>query len=52
MIEEAHRRQLQADGSRPLAVNLAEGLALSESMRLRELLRASEASQKGNDKGE
>jgi hypothetical protein len=28
--EEARRRQLRDDGSRPLAVNLAEGLALSE----------------------
>jgi hypothetical protein len=28
--EEARRRQLREDGRRPLAVNLAEGLALSE----------------------
>lgn len=28
--EEARRRQLREDGKRPLAVNLAEGLALSE----------------------
>ena len=28
--EDARRRQLREDGSRPLAVNLAEGLALSE----------------------
>ena len=28
--EEARLRQLREDGSRPLAVNLAEGLALSE----------------------
>jgi hypothetical protein len=28
--EEARRRQLRDDGRRPLAVNLAEGLALSE----------------------
>lgn len=28
--EEAQRRQLRVDGRRPLAVNLAEGLALSE----------------------
>jgi hypothetical protein len=28
--ERARRRQLQEDGRRPLAVNLAEGLALSE----------------------
>jgi hypothetical protein len=28
--EEAQRRQLREDGRRPLAVNLAEGLALSE----------------------
>jgi hypothetical protein len=28
--EEARRRQLRDDASRPLAVNLAEGLALSE----------------------
>jgi hypothetical protein len=28
--EEARRRQLREDGARPLAVNLAEGLALSE----------------------
>jgi hypothetical protein len=28
--EEARRRQLCEDGRRPLAVNLAEGLALSE----------------------
>jgi len=27
---EAQRRQLREDGRRPLAVNLAEGLALSE----------------------
>jgi hypothetical protein len=28
--EESRRRQLREDGRRPLAVNLAEGLALSE----------------------
>lgn len=28
--EEVRRRRLQQDGKRPLAVNLAEGLALSE----------------------
>jgi hypothetical protein len=28
--EEARRRQLREDGRRPLSVNLAEGLALSE----------------------
>jgi hypothetical protein len=28
--DEARRRQLREDGRRPLAVNLAEGLALSE----------------------
>jgi hypothetical protein len=28
--EEARRRRLREDGRRPLAVNLAEGLALSE----------------------
>jgi hypothetical protein len=28
--DEARRRQLQEDARRPLAVNLAEGLALSE----------------------
>jgi hypothetical protein len=28
--EEARRRRLREDGQRPLAVNLAEGLALSE----------------------
>jgi hypothetical protein len=28
--EQARRRQLREDGHRPLAVNLAEGLALSE----------------------
>ena len=28
--EESRRRQLREDGSRPLSVNLAEGLALSE----------------------
>jgi hypothetical protein len=28
--EDARRRQLREDGRRPLAVNLAEGLALSE----------------------
>jgi len=28
--EEARRRQLREDGRRPLAVNLSEGLALSE----------------------
>jgi hypothetical protein len=28
--EESRRRQLREDASRPLAVNLAEGLALSE----------------------
>jgi hypothetical protein len=28
--EEARQRQLREDGRRPLAVNLAEGLALSE----------------------
>lgn len=28
--EESRRRQLREDGQRPLAVNLAEGLALSE----------------------
>jgi hypothetical protein len=28
--EQARRRQLREDGSRPLGVNLAEGLALSE----------------------
>jgi hypothetical protein len=28
--EEARRRQLREDGRRPLATNLAEGLALSE----------------------
>jgi hypothetical protein len=28
--EEARRRQLREDGDRPLAVNLAEGLALTE----------------------
>jgi len=28
--EDSRRRQLREDGSRPLAVNLAEGLALSE----------------------
>jgi len=28
--EEARRRQLREDGQRPLGVNLAEGLALSE----------------------
>lgn len=28
--EEARKRQLREDGRRPLAVNLAEGLALSE----------------------
>lgn len=28
--EEARRQQLREDGGRPLAVNLAEGLALSE----------------------
>lgn len=28
--EEARRRQLREDGRRPMAVNLAEGLALSE----------------------
>jgi hypothetical protein len=28
--EEARRRQLREDGRRPLAVNLTEGLALSE----------------------
>jgi len=28
--EEARRRQLREDAERPLAVNLAEGLALSE----------------------
>jgi hypothetical protein len=28
--DESRRRQLQEDGRRPLAVNLAEGLALSE----------------------
>jgi hypothetical protein len=28
--DEARRRQLQEDGRRPLALNLAEGLALSE----------------------
>ena len=28
--EQARRRQLREDGKRPLAVNLAEGLALSE----------------------
>ncbi|MGN6663487.1 MAG: hypothetical protein ACTHK6_04680 [Solirubrobacterales bacterium] len=28
--EESRRRQLREDGSRPLTVNLAEGLALSE----------------------
>jgi hypothetical protein len=30
LTEEARRRQLREDGRRPLAVNLAEGLALSE----------------------
>lgn len=28
--EEARKRRLREDGSRPLAVNLAEGLALTE----------------------
>jgi hypothetical protein len=28
--EEARRRQVQEDAKRPLAINLAEGLALSE----------------------
>ncbi|HET8566900.1 MAG TPA: hypothetical protein VFL77_10555 [Solirubrobacterales bacterium] len=28
--EESRRRQLREDGRRPLAINLAEGLALSE----------------------
>jgi hypothetical protein len=28
--EQSRRRQLREDGRRPLAVNLAEGLALSE----------------------
>jgi len=28
--EQSRRRQLREDGQRPLAVNLAEGLALSE----------------------
>jgi hypothetical protein len=28
--DEARRRQLREDGRRPLAINLAEGLALSE----------------------
>jgi hypothetical protein len=28
--EEARRRRLREDGRRPMAVNLAEGLALSE----------------------
>ncbi|HSS33397.1 MAG TPA: hypothetical protein VLL27_08980 [Solirubrobacterales bacterium] len=28
--EEPHRRRLREDGRRPLAVNLAEGLALTE----------------------
>lgn len=28
--EQSRRRQLREDGKRPLAVNLAEGLALSE----------------------
>jgi hypothetical protein len=62
--DESRRRQLREDGRRPLAVNLAEGLALSEflsilpestreeltsnPMRLRERFLASEVSQ-GSD---
>jgi hypothetical protein len=29
-IEQSRRRQLREDGKRPLAINLAEGLSLSE----------------------
>jgi hypothetical protein len=66
--EESRRRQLREDARRPLAVNLAEGLALGEFLatftgsvreelfsnpiRLRELFLASEASQGPGDKGE
>ncbi|MBA3865776.1 MAG: hypothetical protein H0X42_05440 [Solirubrobacterales bacterium] len=50
MNEESRRRQLREDGRRPLAVNLAEGLALSEFLSTftgsaREDLEALEAAQ-------
>jgi hypothetical protein len=67
MDDEARRQQLREDGRRPLAVNLAEGLALSEFLstftgsarddltadpqRLRHLLEMERASDRRRDRG-